>query len=101
MIDSYSQAAIIIRSVALGLFLLVLYYQYLEIKTSKNLQSFKWLLFSLVLLIAVGDIISILLNFRRQADGNLFVKFRQVSTVWGSFSTLAMAIILNSIYRLK
>lgn len=100
MVDGYGWFSIIVRTIALIIFLDVLFRQYRELRRKDNgLLSLKIRLTITVVLLLSANILSLVLNFYRQPDGNLLAHARQTGMVLNAIATLAVADSFRAIYK--
>jgi len=101
MVDTYAIISIVIRLVATGFLIKVVFAQFKELHRVTRLQWLKKLLIALVMIILIGNLLTISLNLFRNADGNLQTEVRQFSVIFNSLSVLATGIVLTTIYKHK
>ena len=101
MVDNFSIFGIIVRAAAAVILILVIVMQLRLFSTKSQLDNFKKLLLDTSAILLVSNIITIILNFFRQEDGNLLEDARHISIIFSSVSMLLVAIVLYLIYKYR
>lgn len=102
LVVNASIVALIIRLLAVPLFVVVIYRQWRQFKTKSNLQSLKRLLIALVVMIAFSNLPIIKLHLDRiSAAGHSTPEVTAIATTANAASMLIIAILLYLIYGFK
>jgi hypothetical protein len=101
MVDNYAYLGVIIRSIAAIVLVLVLVKQIAQFKNKTSLQGLKRLLLATTLILFVGNLFAIFLNFFRGSDGNLIDSARHIGTIFNSTATLMVSVALYMIYKYR
>lgn len=98
MIDKYALATIVLRSIAVVLLLRVFRRQIILYRY-KDDRQFKLIFMALVVIVVLGNLLSITLNIFRTDDGSLLGFARHVSMIWNGLSAISMGVLLTLIYK--
>jgi len=101
MIDNYTKAAIAMRAITLVVLLVVGYKQVQLMRPVTTIQWVKVIMLLLVAFMLGNAILSLIVNFFRQTDGNLRPNVRHVSLIFNSGVGLASALALAVLYFKK
>lgn len=99
MIDSYGWATIVIRILSALTILSVIYLQIRKLKPPVKNQWIQYVMLWLALVMLSNYLLTLVLNFYRQPDGNLTQTARHFSQVYNAVAGLSSSILVNVLYR--
>lgn len=98
MIEKVAIFSILLRVLTICVLSYVIVRQVRILKPPTDLQWLKRLLISLAIVMICNSVLSIYVNFYRQADGNLMPNIRRTAQVFNALAGLSSATILAIIY---
>lgn len=101
MIDSYAIFSIILRIIAEVIFIMLSIQQARVLFQNGKTRYIQVVLLIALLMLAFGNGTTLLLNFFRQADGNLIPFARQAGSAIGGITTFGAALALYLINKFK